>query len=259
MSTEPQNVFLAIPTHDGRIDTGTAMGMLNASQEHQIYFDTGRCSLLAHGFNQLYCQALNMRSKNNLQWFAMLHSDIAPERLWLDKLIDLADEHGADLLSAIVPIKNHEGLTSTAITKDDGKTVWKRLTQTEVHSKNYPYTFSIDDLQYRQEWTKGHPSTIELPGAVYGHRLLVNTGCMIMRIDRPWSDEVFFTITDRIDHRFGTYTAHVDPEDWNLSRMVADKGGKVMATSAIKLKHIGATAYHSDAVWGKETDPMAEI
>ena len=45
----------------------------------------------------------------------MLHDDVVPEAFWLDKLIAELELHSADVMSAVVPVKSGNGLTSTAV------------------------------------------------------------------------------------------------------------------------------------------------
>lgn len=245
---EVQSIFIACPTHDGRIDARTAKSIYQtASQKHSLVISVQASSLLTHNCNGLWCAALNMRTKHNLKWFAMIHSDVIPEPFWLDKLVDIAEHHKADMLSVVIPIKSPDGITSTAISKAGGTGVFKRLTQTEVLHPQFPETFDINAF-------------INVGYHFLGseRKLLVNTGCMIVRIDQLWSDEVYFTINDQIDRQFGTYVANVEPEDWFFSRMVAEKGGRVMATKAIQVTHMGSSGYNSHAVWGKAVDTLAE-
>ncbi len=101
------NVFLCSPTHNGLIDNRMAKAFLGeASEEHHILNVVQQSSLLANARNNLMVYgALNVMKTYNLTWFAMLHSDIVPEPFWLDKLIKIAEENGADLLSVVVPHK----------------------------------------------------------------------------------------------------------------------------------------------------------
>jgi hypothetical protein len=233
-------VFIAIPTHDFKIDERMASVVYGQSSKGPHVIVSQNSSLLAWNCNNLWCMALNKRVEYNLKWFAMVHSDVVPEPYWLDKLIGIAEEKGADLLSVVIPFKSPDGLTSTALSKHDGTGVSKRFTQTEIRSKDFPETFCAQDV-------------VIPPGTP--QKLLVNTGCMICRIDQPWSDEVFFTINDSIERRFGQYTSTIESEDWFFSRLVAEKGGKVMATKAVRVLHVGQSAFDSHQVWGNAVDP----
>lgn len=250
-------VYLGVPTYDGRIDIRTARVVFTETSQRPLITKLNASSLLARNFNEIYCGALNARidlkDKYDIKWFAMLHADIIPEPWWLDKMIAIAEQHGADLLSAVVPIKDGEGMTSTGIsllneTPFFSSSAW-RFSQTEINDPNFPETFSINDLP------ENH-----FPKEILRNRfLLVNTGCMIMRLDQTWSDVVHFTINDRIVNDQNGYRCEVESEDWFLSRMVYQYGGKVMATKAISLQHVGQQSFHSKAVWGNSIDPKAKL
>ncbi len=210
-------VFLGCPTHDGRIESDTATALRHATAgKHSIVQMVNRSSLLAYNCNQLWCMALNAREQHKIKWFAMLHSDVVPENNWLDKLIDIAEKNNADLLSAIVPIKDERGMVSTALLNHhnpfEHKVLYTPLPETEI--------LEIGEF-----------------------KLVVNTGCMICRLDQPWSDKVWFEINDKIYLEKGEWKAAVEPEDWFFSRKVHELGGKVMATRAIDLVHVGRKDY----------------
>ena len=246
-------VFLGCPTHNGLIDHRMARSFyITGSQERPIQFMTHQTSLLAGGCNDLWCKALNSRESHNLKWFAMLHADIVPESWWIDKLIAIADKHEADLLSVVVPIKDARGITSTAIGTTDNFQRYARLTQRQVLHESFPETF---DVSMACAALQELPAELSIwpPGP---SKLLVNTGCMVCRLDQPWSGEAYFTINDRVQRVFNQYIAQQEPEDWFFSRMVAELGGKVMATKAVKVEHLGTTAYRSDSIWGSDVDPI---
>lgn len=250
-----ERIFLASITHNGLIDHRMARSYyVTASRDYEIEWGMKQTSLLAGGCNELWCKALNNRVKNNLKWFALLHADIVPEAWWLDKMVAIADQHGADLLSAVVPIKDSNGVTSTALASVESDFIrYTRLTQRQLWHQTFPETFDVDAaVRALQQLPRDLNMVVPTPT-----KLLVNTGCMICRIDQPWSDEIHFTINDRIERLFNQYIAQVEPEDWFFSRKVAESGGKVMATKLVKVEHIGATAFRSDSVWGADKDPAA--
>ena len=217
-------------------------------------------SLLAQTFNSFWCSALCLQEAGEeITHFAMLHDDIVPESGWLELLYEEIEACGADVLSAVVPLKDSYGLTSTAISGPDNPFIReRRLSLEEVY--RLPETFTIEDTGYLDRM------------------LLANTGCWICKFDRPWRKEedengdlkVFFTINDRIRRRedkrlyviddidgrlidgpfksleiaemrlskmgsdkeftirsFPRYMAEVEPEDWFFSRKVQELGGKV--------------------------------
>lgn len=208
----------------------------------------GGGSLLANSFNQFWCHALNLQEGGApVTHFAMLHSDVIPQDNWLDILLEelgrvQKDDPAVGILSAVVPIKDWMGLTSTAIEGKDRFTPLRRITMTEVF--NLPETFSGSDCGYRDE------------------DLLVNTGCWVADLTQPWvraEDEhgclkVFFTIHDRIrvvkGEKCKVYHADVAPEDWNFSRFAAAAGCRTRATRKVRLTHQGTLPFNNSEPWG---------
>lgn len=205
---------------------GTLTAFASASKRGLLAtYSANSFSLLANNFNRLYCAALNLRSAG-MTHFAMLHDDILPEHFWLDKLMDQMNETRADVLSVVSPIKTKQGLTSTALDTDKYRP--RRLTLKEIH-KDYPETFTSDDL-------------------------LLNTGCMLIDIRRPFADKVWFTIDDEIVCTEGRFEPLVVPEDWNFSRMAKAHGAKLFATRSVKIRHQGFNDFPNSS-WGTaETD-----
>jgi hypothetical protein len=246
----PEAIFLACPTHNGQVNITTSRKIwLDASENRPTIPAMSSNSLLAHGFNNFLCEALNKRDQYNIKWFAMLHADVIPERFWLDKLIQLAEQNNADLLSVVIPFKDASGITSAALSNPDSDFgALMRLTLAQVNGGRLPKTFDLGDVVR-------HCTSISTE-LIENFFLLVNTGCMLMRLDQPWSDQVFFTINDRIVKQFnGTYTAEVEPEDWFISKQVARHGGRVMATTAVQASHVGGGNYPNDKTYGFQHDP----
>lgn len=221
-------------------------------------------SLLANAFNVHWCAALNLqRGGVDLRWFIMLHADVIPQDWWIDQLLIDLEESGADLMAAVVPIKDSRGITSTAI--DDPADPWcvlRRLTMTEVHA--LPELFSAADC--------GYPDNYLLP----------NTGCWVARFDRPWRFRVHFEINDRIifkttsgrsfppqcaapeyiseeELKEGGFVAETMSEDWNFGRQLGALGAKVMCTRRVALRHAGGITYPNTEPWGdfKSDDNLA--
>jgi|GEM_PF-3478915 len=254
----PQNapaVMLGTITHNGQLEGQMAQAFYShASQRHTVYNKAYPTSLLAAGCNRLWCEAINMQREMKWRYFALLHSDIVPELFWLDKLIALADQYDADIMSAIVPIKDDFGLTSTAVSRptyshNSTYSCWTRLTQQQVNDPAMPETFDIDMLREAMPNLKG---ALTLPDHV---RLLVNTGCVVIRCDREWAPKAHFTINDHLVIGVHGLQYEVEPEDWYFSRRVAEMGGRVMATRAVKLAHVGKYDFKSTNQWGHRLDP----
>jgi hypothetical protein len=185
-------------------------------------------------------------------WFAMLHADVEPEQWWIDKLIDEAELHDADFLSAVIPIKDERGMTSTAIERLGFASAFLRLTQKQIASPLFPRTFGIDEC-VRALTSLPPPLRVE---SAKSTTLLCNTGCMVCRLDRAWCDptKVYFHIGNQMAVSNGRVQAVVMPEDWYFSWSIAKCGGKVMATKALNIIHHGSRAYSSRDIWGQDTD-----
>jgi hypothetical protein len=215
-------------------------------------------SLLANSFNKHWTRALTLQAAGtNITHFAMMHSDIVPGDWWLDTLLADLKSSGADLVSAVCPIKDQRGLTSVAIDNpEDPFRVHRRLTMKEIH--RLPMIFSAEDC--------GYPDRL----------LLANTGCWVCDFTKPWrhatqsdgSLAVYFSIEDRIvccpkgspslmdgepiNHE--VFFAHVNSEDWNFSRKLGRQGAKVMCTRNVIINHLGKIPYRNDCPWGDEFD-----
>lgn len=245
---EMASVFLALPRYKISRDDRAEVG-LRASTHHQLTVQSRALSLLACNCNLLLCDALNKRAYH---WFAMLHDDITPEQGWLDKLIDEAERCEADLLSAVVPLKDDSGCTSTAIGGEQRSAeAFTRLTQAQVLHPGFPRTFDMEAAAAALERLPV-PYGLSVPRTA----LWCNTGCMVCRIDRDWDwSRVNFAAQDGLVRRDGRWLAITCPEDWLFSQRVADAGGKVMATTIVELVHWeGDKPYHSRAVWGRPRD-----
>ena len=245
------NVFLACPLYDGRMDFGTSMRLAQAARRRRAMVQFNTRSLLASNCNKLWCAALNQRQSHGFKWFAMLHADIDPEAYWLDKLLDEAERYDADLLSAVVPIKDARGLVSTAIDSvDGGFRQFCRLTLKQVHDPAFPDTFGIQEAAAALERLPAGLRIENVPRTF----LLVNTGCFVCRLDRPWSEKVWFEIRDGISCRDGVWREEVVSEDWMFSKAVAANGGKVMATRIVSVDHYGSQRFPSQGTWGNPRD-----
>lgn len=253
------SVYVALPTYDGRVEVATAGRWL-------LGLTRGRCrvgqfsrraSLLAWAFNDMWCEAINLARRGQVTRFAMLHADVVPlpcpgdggrPPAWADALERVLQETDADVASAVIPIKDTRGLTSTAI--GDPLDPWrqiKRLTVREALA--LPESFRAADC--------GFP----------GRPLLVNTGLWMCRLDRgDWHRRVHFEIRDRVvEGDDGDLRPQTIPEDWGWSRRLWQLGVDVVATRAVAVEHVGRIGFVSDQPWGacaadpawdQERDPM---
>jgi hypothetical protein len=230
--TSPR-IFLAVPNYGNTLPRRSAQTIHAESSVHPLFRLVAGSSLLTQTFNALWCSALNHRA-DGITHFAMLHDDIDIEGDWIDTLIEEMDRTGADILSVVVPMKTPNGLTSTAI--DSGGWTHRRLTMTEV--ANLPETFDALDVP----WADGRP-------------LLVNTGCMLVKFDKPWVEQVCFHIADKnVKGEDGQWKPLVFPEDWGFSRWANQNGLKVMATTKVRLQHIGKASFPNHGQWGQASD-----
>ena len=196
-------------------------------------------SLLPYTFNLLWTGCINTRKgvpvpqgdgtevNVPISYFAMIHDDVIPQNGWLNVLIDELETNGADIVSAVIPIKDEKGLTSTAIDTTGDEWSPRRLTMTEVC--DLPMTFGEKEA---------------------GGPLLLNTGLWVCRFDAPWVEKVGFRQQDQIfvqDN--GEFAARTISEDWDFSRQVKAQGGKLMATRKVGLIHESGQ-WHNRGPWG---------
>jgi hypothetical protein len=204
-------------------------------------------SLLTSNFNRAWCAALNARAKHGITHFAMLHADIAAEPGWLDTLLREMELYRADVVSAVVPLKTEHGVTSTAIGTPN-PFVQRRLTMHEV--MRLPATFGERDTASHFGFASGNSGP-----------LLVNTGCLLADLRKPWAHEVDadgrlkwcfrFENEIRLNRETGEYVSFVASEDWLFSHHLADVGAKVYATRKVKAEHIGSHNYPNHCEWGE--------
>lgn len=240
-----RNIFLAQPGY-GHPTAASARSFWRACKDTAgLNWSCEIGSLLAANFNKTWCSALNIvHQGEKVDYFAMLHDDIASSDGWLDDLIDEMEAHDLDVLGVVSPIKDTRGMTSMAL-HDEQRGNWMpyaRLSMHDVYS--LPETFTSDDV---------------------GHPILLNTGCWVCKFDE-WAKYVHFTINDRIvfNTAADAYQSQTEPEDWCFSRMLHEIGRPGSATEHLKPLRIGATRkipllhrgeldFHNTAPWGTHT------
>lgn len=216
-------VFLAIPTYDGTLHGSTLRSVLTATNKFEISQMTMTSSFLTHGFNLLWCNAI----AQDADYFAMIHADLGAEPGWADTLIDELEQHQADVVSAIVPIKSRERKFSTALGRMHEEAHY-RLQADDL--AKLPATFGTEDLQ-RVTGEDG--------------LLLLNTGCWVARLKQPWNRAVAFrTHTDIKWDGDEAYCVQI-PEDWDFSYQCHALGLKLLATRKVKCTHWGVWSWSS--------------
>lgn len=221
-------VALAMPTGSagGRYDPeALAIGTSMKATNGKYAVEPRMCpsSLLTMSFNVLWAGCLNERAAKKYKYFAMIHDDICPQRGWLDTLIGELEANDADMISAIVPIKEPTGITSTAI--DDTGDEWspRRLTLKELWKM--PETFTHSGI-------------------------LLNSGMWVCRFDRDWCEKVYFQQRDQIvTIPTGEFAVRTRSEDWEFSRTLREMGCKLFATRKVQLEHERAE-WHTRHPWG---------
>lgn len=223
-AAEVPSVMLATPYY-GLVSMGWAGGYYGASRRPEMlriaFGIQASSSVLPSAFNDLLAKALDARDQGEVTHLAMVHADVAPEPGWLDVLYGELWTHGADLVSAVVPIKAPGGRTSTAIGNAADRWDIKRCIH--MHEReSLPDTFGPEHV------------------CGDGEVLLVNTGCWIADLRRPWWDDITFRFHHRIiRHEDGRREVQQRTEDWEMSFDLHEAGAKVMATWKVKLVHEG--------------------
>ncbi len=228
MNLKDVHLALALPSYDGsRLNSRAIIQAVSSGIGSVIPMEASG-SLLAHVFNRALCLGFEAYQKGKATHFLMLHSDIIPDRDdWLTVFLKEFFDNNAQLMSAVVPIKNESGLSSTAV---EGASPWgpRRLTSREI--AKLPNTFTMDGL-------------------------LLNTGMMIFALGEAWPYKCWFEINDKIEWVDGKPVAVTQPEDWNFSRQARANGCKrIFATKAVPLKHVGPQHWPNTQAWGEATD-----
>lgn len=218
---------------------GAAKGLMEATLGlHDVYQE--QRGLGWDDMNQLWCHALNRAKTGQVTHYAQLHSDITPAPGWIDLLIDDLDDRQADLISAVVALKDENGLTSCGM--GDAANPWRpfrRFTLRELHAM--PETFMAADTP--------HPDRY----------LLHNSGCFVADLRNPlWRTldvngclvaDFGFPIRSHVLEN-GDVVSERESEDWHFSRGMASLGLKTLATRRVTTIHFGQKGFRSDYPWG---------
>jgi hypothetical protein len=224
-------LFLALPNYGfQRHNTVQLLKAFVGPSPFAEVFPEEQCSsLLAYAFNTLWVHALAQR-KNGLTHFLLLHADIMPwDEGWLTQLHQEMVLVGAQVISAVSPLKDWKGLTSTAI---DGPEA-RRLSMTEIMAQ--PETFTHPDL-------------------------LINTGLLLIDMRADWVESICFTIKDWITKGAdGAYGVRCEPEDWGFSRQARRLGVKLWTTRKVRLAHMGPGYYLNFQAWGAQGQDLTAL
>lgn len=247
-------VFLGIPHYGGQGEIEAMIDLATrSSRRFEVAAVASGSSLVPRNCTKLWADALNSREiDNSILIYAQLHTDVIPEPYWIDTLWEQAELFAADFISAVIPFKDKTGLTSTALLGGRGEGLWesKALTLSQVNHSSFPTTFDSDSAV---KALGNLPEPLRDSRTGYD-RLLANTGCMVCRLDRSWCDSVWFQDVTRMIKVDGKRISAGLSEDWFFSLGVADHGGKVVATKAVKTRHVGRTEYLSTDSWGQLRD-----
>lgn len=242
MPSESKRLFIAIPTYNYTVNAGilTALsdGFTRADRyKYTVSIAPTANSCLENTFNYLLCRALDVDDAEGLDYFLMIHADVVPRCRpddvtgWVDVMVGELEAGDFDVLSAIVPIKDARGLTSTAVDTDR----WRPRRLTMMECRIYGILDS-DGAEKR-----------------FGAPLLVNTGLMLWRFG-DWCRNVCFQMESRITRTDKGWCQDCEPEDWHFSRQARRLGLRIGATRRIAVRHYGEAAFDSDNVWGQEID-----
>ncbi len=223
---QPPSVYIALPNYDGKSHVQQNAPIYWSGLKDGVQLITNyQSSILTSCFNYLLCDALNNRgAPHHITHFLMVHADIVPNHGFVKIMLAEMRRHKCDVLSAISPIKDANGYTSTGYNLDDSPWEVKRWTMKEIYAM--PPTFTHPDI-------------------------VVNTGLMLIDLRAPWVEKIFFHMEDEIiKDKDGKFHMRVQPEDWNFSYRARKLGAKIYATRRVHIKHQGEASYYNDSPWG---------
>lgn len=226
-------IFLGLPLGSRQCDIGAAMSWCAMCSRRPDRYDIKLSrGMLGYTFNNLWKDALNLRA-DGCTHFAMIHSDVEADDWWLDTLWDIIHERNADMVSAVISLKDGEQNTSTGIQAREGGQI-RKLNFKEVWK--LPETFSARDVD---------PTGNSV--------LALNTGLWIADIHKPWVDEkvgneLVFSWTSRGGIRYvnGEYESWVHSEDYIVTPELGRRGCVMLATKAVTPGHWGWVRFGSD-------------
>ena len=219
------SVYLGIPTHDRRLDHGTAWATHTTGLT--LGKNLGLCmkarSLLCVNFNELLCEAINAKQYTH---FCLLHADICPKNDgWLRRMLVIMKEQKVDVLSVVSPIKDDQRRTSCSLGHADGV---KALYFDDI--KDMPKTFGRKEC-----------------GEKFGNKnLYFNTGCLMIRLKDFDPVACSFQMADNIIDVNGWKCVQNLPEDWLFSTKCMKHAIPYAVTTEIEIEHVGG------GIWGNQ-------
>jgi hypothetical protein len=215
--------------------------------------------------NVLWCTALNAAKNHGVTHFAMIHADIVPvlDQDWVNIMLADMAERDLDFISAVVPIKDTRGMTSSGIGDPaDPWVPYRRFTMHEIYS--FPPTFNQDEIGYpSKDWYLNHNSGM----------IIADLRKPVFRKSLPDGEmAIWFEFRKRMyfDEN-GEAKLVGESEDWNISRRLWLAGAKTAITRKPALKHYGMVGHPNTHPWGdqlhdkgceykwKHFDPIGDI
>lgn len=265
-----RKVFCALPRY-GSVEREVEMAIHSAAEHRPglgMGFDDQYLSCTPHQFNKSWTVCMNQMK--DWDYFLMVHSDLEPRPIisengiyrWLDILMEEMDKHSLDVIHACAAIKDHRGLTSTAIGSGTGP--WPELRRATLKElQQLPDTFDAETYMSvvgYDHWPKNDRGEYKKPV------MLCNTGCMLVKLQPKFKEFPGFRFITRIlsISADGTSAFVGDPngwdkeghqvpmfwsEDWDFGQWCEEAGLRVGATKKVVTNHYGRFPYSTDPKW----------
>lgn len=235
------HVFLCQPSYNGQIHAESA-DAFNQAGGPGIKVTPARAngSLLPQIFNMLWAQCVSTMAEHGYTHFGMIHADVVPQgNDWLPVLLREMDQAGADVISAVIPIKDGSGLTSTAV-EFFRKSAVRNITRLGVSQcQTLPTTFGVESLP--RDFLAHRSSGAE-------SKLLLNTGLMLVKLGKPQAMMFTpFNVYCQINWQASSTRIITESEDWHFSRQCHTRCLKLVATTAVEVIHLGSRGWSSHA------------
>ena len=234
--TDNSVTFFAYPRRPGFKplgEQGDQIRVVKPINEGSIVAQKCDSSMTHWKWNAMWCHAVESRhTADKVTHFAMQHDDVFPSPMWGTILLKELERVGADILGAVVPIKDSRGVSSTCV-RNTRNGATRRITMKEIF--DLPETFCLKDVQdlgiKACEWSRPED---EIMG--------INLGLWICRIKGAhWVQPPHFT-GFRMQNMIlkgedGKLTPVTISEDWIFSEEAHRWGLKTYATRKVPLGH----------------------